>query len=156
MWRIRVPGFKNLEIENLVFDFNGTLAVDGVLLPGVKGELSELSSQFDIHIVTADTFGKAAEQLAGIPCKLEILPSEHQAEAKRQFVLKLGNTRCIAVGNGRNDSLMLNEAAVGIIVLQEEGASSMTLMSSDVVCRNIFDAFYLFKHPKRLIATLRE
>ncbi len=156
MWKVDISGFKHLEIENLVLDFNGTLAVDGILIPGVKELLVELSDQFNIHVVTADTFGKAAKQLAGIPCKLKILPADHQAEAKRQLVQKLGNTSCIAVGNGQNDRFMLDEAVVGIAVLQEEGASSRTLMSSDIVCRNIFDALSLFKHPKRLVATLRE
>ncbi len=156
MWKISVPGFKDLEIESLVFDFNGTLAVDGVLLPGVKGELTELSGQFDIHIVTADTFGKAAEQLQGIPHSLEILPAKNQADAKRYYVQKLGNEKCIAVGNGRNDRFMLQEAILGIVVLQAEGAFAQTLLAADVVCCSIFDVFRLLKNPKRLVATLRD
>ncbi len=156
MWKIEIPGFKKLEISYVIFDFNGTLAVDGILFAGLKEQLITLSDQFEIHVVTADTFGKAAEQLLGIPCHLEILPTENQAEAKRRYVQKLGSAKCIAVGNGRNDRLMLNEAAVGIAVLQDEGASSATLMHADVVCRNIFDALGLLSHPKRLVATLRD
>ena len=156
MWKIEVPGFRKLEISYLVFDFNGTLAVDGVLFAGLKEQLVALSHQLEIHVVTADTFGQAAEQLQDISCHLEILPAENQAEAKRGYVQKLGRAKCIAVGNGRNDRLMLNEAAVGIAVLQEEGASAETLLVSDVVCRNIFDALSLLTHPKRLVATLRD
>jgi P-type E1-E2 ATPase len=155
MWQIDIPGFKYLEIENLIFDFNGTLAIDGALIPGVKEILTELSQSFHLFIVTADTFGKAAEQAKEIPCKLEILPAGDQAKAKRQMVRKLGQNRCIAVGNGRNDQLMLEEAAIGIVVLQEEGASTATLLHADVVCRTIFDALNLLKYPRRLIATLR-
>lgn len=155
MWKIEIPGFRKLEINYLVFDFNGTLAVDGILFPGLKEQIIALSHQFKIHVVTADTFGKAAQQLQEIPCYLEILPAENQAEAKRRYIQKLGSEQTIAIGNGRNDRLMLVEAVVGIAVLQEEGASSETLLASDVVCKNIFDALNLFSHPKRLVATLR-
>ena len=35
MLTISIPGGATLDIEHLVLDYNGTLAVDGVLLPGV-------------------------------------------------------------------------------------------------------------------------
>ncbi|MEZ4579582.1 MAG: hypothetical protein R2875_16700 [Desulfobacterales bacterium] len=41
-------------------DYNGTLAVDGGLVPGVKEALSELSG-LELHVLTADT----AEQNQG-------------------------------------------------------------------------------------------
>jgi len=156
MWQIDIPGFNTLEIENLVFDFNGTLAVDGELIPGVEALLMEHADQFTIYIVTADTFGKAAEQVKNTRCKLEILPAGNQAKAKQHLIQQLGNDRCIAVGNGRNDHLMLGEAAIGIAVVQAEGASAKTLQSADIVCNSILDALQLLKSPKRLIATLRD
>jgi len=36
MIEVAVPGFKNLALEYLVLDYNGTLAVDGMLVEGVK------------------------------------------------------------------------------------------------------------------------
>jgi soluble P-type ATPase len=50
---------------------------------------------------------------------------------------------------------MLKEAALGIAVVQEEGAFAETLMSADVVCTNIVSALGLLTNPLRLIATLR-
>jgi hypothetical protein len=35
MISLNIPGFKQLELSALVCDYNGTLAVDGQLLPGV-------------------------------------------------------------------------------------------------------------------------
>jgi soluble P-type ATPase len=155
MWTLQIPGWKKLQIEYLVFDYNGTLAVDGKKLPGVDSLLQELVHFFEIHVVTADTFGLAAKELENLPCTLKILPKENQAEAKQQYIQKLGAEKTVAIGNGRNDHLMLKEAALGIVLLQEEGAAYDTLAAADVVCREITDALQLFLNPKRLIATLR-
>ena len=35
MIEIDIPGYKTLHLEHLVLDYNGTLAVDGVLIDGV-------------------------------------------------------------------------------------------------------------------------
>ncbi len=151
-----IPGWKKPEIAFLVFDYNGTLAVDGILLEGVAGQLRLLAKTFEIHVVTADTFGKAAAELKGLPCTLKILPKANQAEAKRDYVRKLGPEKTAAIGNGRNDRLMLREAALGIVLIQREGAAVETVTAADVVCHKVTDALDLFLNPKRLTATLRE
>lgn len=155
MIHITIPGFADLNLRYLVSDYNGTLALDGKLLPGVAQLLTELSSQLEIHVITADTFGLAASELAQLPVKLKITPLEEQAQAKLAFINELGSENVIAVGNGRNDRLMLKAAALGIALLQREGASSETLSSAHVISANILDALHLLKNPKRLIATLR-
>ena len=150
-----IPGWKKLEINYLVFDYNGTLAVDGKLLPGIAEKLVRLAAMFELHVVTADTFGQAAEELKGLPCSLKILPKENQAEAKREYVRALGAENTAAIGNGRNDRLMLAEAALGIVLLQNEGTAAASLTHADVICKDATDALDLFLHPKRLTATLR-
>ncbi len=155
MWTLHVTGWKQLKIKHLVFDYNGTLSVDGKLLPEIAERLVLLAQQFTLHVVTADTFGKAAQELKNLPCTLTILPKENQEEAKRDYIKKLGSEHCAAVGNGRNDRLMLEEAALGIVLLQAEGTAVATLNKADVVCKQATDAIDLFLHPKRLTATLR-
>jgi len=155
MWTLHVTGWKQLKIKHLVFDYNGTLSVDGKLLPEIAERLVLLAQQFTLHVVTADTFGKAAQELKNLPCTLTILPKENQAEAKRDYIKKLGSEHCAVVGNGRNDRLMLEEAALGIVLLQAEGTAVATLNKADVVCKQATDAIDLFLHPKRLTATLR-
>lgn len=155
MITIDIPGFKKLEIEHLVLDYNGTIALDGSLIDGV-GELFErLAPSVTIHVVTADTFGRAAGQLANLPCKLTILPIEDQAQAKLRYARELGLERTICIGNGRNDRQMVEEATVGIVLIQEEGAAVETTLNADIICRDILDALSLFTNPKRLVATLR-
>jgi hypothetical protein len=62
---LAIPGFGRLRLEHLVLDYNGTLAVDGRPLPGVKTRLKRLARSLRIHVITADTFGKARSSLSG-------------------------------------------------------------------------------------------
>jgi soluble P-type ATPase len=155
MISVGIPGFKQLELTHLVSDYNGTLALDGVLLPGVADVLKTLSQQLRIHVITADTFGLAQWQLEGLPLELHITSVESQAESKLAFVNSLGAESVVALGNGRNDHLMLHAAAVGIALIQREGAAAQTLVSADLVCTSVLDALTLLTTPKRLTATLR-
>ncbi len=50
---------------------------------------------------------------------------------------------------------MLREAALGIVLIQGEGAAGQTVQSADVVCTSITHGLGLFTCPKRLVATLR-
>ncbi len=155
MITIDIPGFRKLELANLVSDYNGTLALDGKLLPGVAEALSDLALNIHIHVITADTFGFAQAQLAALPVKLKIIPVESQAEAKLQFVRELGADTVVAIGNGRNDRSMLKVAALGVALVQTEGGAAETLASADIASTNILDALDLLRNPKRLVATLR-
>lgn len=155
MLEISIPGFGPLELECLVLDYNGTLACDGELLPGIAESLRSLSATFEIHVLTADTFGKAAARLVGLPCRLVVLPEADQDVGKLEYVQSLGATRTVAVGNGRNDRLMLNEAALGIAVIGPEGAAGVTLAAANVVAPDILSALALLANPLRLTATLR-
>jgi soluble P-type ATPase len=51
---------------------------------------------------------------------------------------------------------MLAAAALGIAVLEGEGAAPAALAAAAVVVRAGVDALDLLRHPKRLVATLRE
>jgi soluble P-type ATPase len=136
-------------------DYNGTLAEDGYLLDGVRPRLGTLAKQLHLHIVTADTFGLARSQLADIACELAILPGQEQAGAKLAFIQELGVDQVAVIGNGRNDRLMLQAAALGIAVLQGEGTAAEACQAADLVVPGILAALDLFIHQKRLIATLR-
>ncbi|MFZ5571083.1 MAG: HAD family hydrolase [Thermodesulfobacteriota bacterium] len=155
MIQVTIPGHGDIQLHHLVLDYNGTLAVDGRLVPGVKQILMELSQVVEIHVVTADTFGQAAANLEGLPCRLTILPEGRQDEGKRDFVRSLGAHRTCSMGNGRNDCLMLAESALGVAVILEEGASARAVTAANVVCTDIVAALRLLQNPLRLKATLR-
>lgn len=155
MVSIRIPGFGHKDIRHVVFDYNGTIARDGVLIKGVKEQMDKFTYQVNFHVITADTFGFVKKELCDIECTLTIIPEKDQAEAKLSYIRQLGPEQTLCVGNGANDRMMLEQACIGIAVLQEEGLSVSSLMTADLVVRDILDVFGFFQTPERLIATLR-
>lgn len=156
MIAIDIPGRGMLKLRHLVLDYNGTVACDGRLIAGVEERLEALSGRVEIHVLTADTFGSAARELTGVPCRLSVIPEGNQADAKREYIRRLGADSCACMGNGVNDRLMLEESGLGVAILQTEGASPTTMLAADVVVPGIGEALDLLIHPLRLAATLRD
>ena len=155
MIEIAIPGAEKLSLKYLVMDYNGTLAIDGKLITGVKEGLEALSDRLESFVVTADTFGKARSELEGLPCELTVLPQGAQDIGKLEYIKRLGCESTVCIGNGRNDRLMLKESALGIAVVLEEGAAMDTVLAADIVCTSIVSALDLLANPLRLVATLR-
>ena len=155
MLTIDIPGQPRLQLEHLVLDFNGTLAVDGALLDGVASLLERVAKTLQIHVVTGNTFGGVRESLDGLPCDVVVLDTLDQTQAKGDYVQRLGPDAVACVGNGRNDRRMMQAAALAIAVIQGEGAAPATLFLADVVARDVRDALQLLLNPLRLAATLR-
>jgi soluble P-type ATPase len=63
MLEVNIPGYRTLVLSFLVLDYNGTIACDGHLIPGVRGRLEALSEIVAIHILTADTFGSVQKEM---------------------------------------------------------------------------------------------
>ena len=152
---IEIPGIGKLKIKHLVCDYSGTLSVDGKLANGVLERLNQLSNHIDIFIITADTHGRAKDELLGINCNLTKIYPGKESLQKEKFIAELGVENSIAIGNGANDQAMLKTAKVGIAVCLSEGVSPQTLLGADVIVNSITDALDLILKPNRLIATLR-
>lgn len=153
--KVEIPGRKQFEIKNVVFDFNGTVAIDGKLIDGISEKINDLSKKFNFYIITADTYGTVEKELEGIECKLIKISKFKQDISKLDFIKKLGSDVTLSIGNGRNDKLMLKESVLGISILQDEGLCVETLLNSDVLVKSIFDIFGYLNDVNRLIATLR-
>ncbi|MFC1906165.1 HAD family hydrolase [Chloroflexota bacterium] len=156
MIEIEIPGRYNFALENLLLDVNGTIALDGTIIDGAKQRLAEISQNLNIYIVTANIHNNAdyLEQELGIEPHL-ISPGQ-EASQKLFLANMLGKEKCVAIGNGANDVLMLKQSAIGICVVGKEGASAEAVQHSDIVVHDINDAFDLLLNHKRLIATLRK
>ena len=155
MNEILIPGYKTFRFQHLVLDVNGTIAKDGQLIEGIEELLTELRSQLEIHLITADTHGGQEVIDHRLDLVAFLIPVQRQAEAKLDYIEKLGAPTVVAVGNGANDAAMLERAALGIAVIGPEGAAVKTLRFADVVAPDIHSALELLLFPKRLIATLR-
>ena len=154
--KFEIGGREPLEIENLLLDFNGTLAQGGAISEETKALLKQLAVLFNIFVATADTRGNAAAECEGLPVKLLELPAKMPEDrAKLQLLEELGGENTAAFGNGRNDALMLGRAALGVCVLGREGAHKMAVAAAQVMVNSIEDGLRLAGEPERLIATLR-
>jgi soluble P-type ATPase len=156
MISIEIPGWGNIGIENIVLDLNGTIATDGKIPLELKEKIASLVEKTNIYILTADTQGTAGEEVRDIRVELIRISEEKSKEAKFEFLKKLNLENTVVIGNGNNDQLILKEAALGIVVLGDEGMSISAMKNADVVVKDVSNALDLFLKPKRLIATLRE
>ncbi len=155
MIELSIPGRGIIILRHAVFDVNGTLAVDGVLIEGVAERMQKLGTHLELHLLTADTHGGQAtiDRQLGLTAR-RIQPGGER-EQKAAYVNNLGAESVVAVGNGANDVGMLEAAAIGIVVMGTEGLNSEALQAADIVVASIHDALDLLLKPKRLIATLR-
>ena len=153
--KFKIPGQETIEIKNVVFDYNGTIAIDGQLIKGVAEIINDLAEKITFHVITADTYGSVEKELAAIRCNVVKIPKEKQDLSKLDFLLKLGKQTTLCVGNGKNDRLMLKESIIGVAIIQDEGVCVESLLAADIACKSILDVFMYFKDPNRMIATLR-
>jgi len=155
MIKIAIPERNELEIENVVFDFNGTLAVDGKLHQKVRKMMAKIKELVNIYILSSDTFGSVLEECSALDVHLEILQGDNCSTQKRRFINGLGPERTICIGNGMNDIGMFQICALSIVLIGNEGCSTKALAAADIAVRDIEDAMNLLLNPKRIAATLR-
>jgi P-type E1-E2 ATPase len=156
MIELNIPGFGQFQIEHLVCDLNGTLALDGKLLEGIPRILKTLSDRLMVHVLTADTRGnyQTIELQLGLPVSL--IQRGKEDLQKAEYVHQLGADKVIAIGQGSNDAGMLQLAAIGICILSNEGTAIQALSAADILAKDIYQALELIEKPLRLVATLRK
>jgi len=155
MLTYKIPGRKDIAIDNVVFDYNGTIAVDGKLIAGVKELIAKLGEQVNVYVVTADTYGTVREECQKMNVEVLTFPTENAGESKRQIVKELKGERTLCVGNGFNDISMFDEAILAIAVIEGEGACGRCLLSADIVTRSIAEALAIILDQNKIKATLR-
>ena len=155
MIRINIPGVGEINLEHVVFDVNGTLAVDGKLLPGIPDQIKRLNEHLQIHLLTADTHGKqnVIDQQLGL--KAVMIQAGNEKEQKAEYIQQLGASQTVAVGQGANDALMIEAAQLGICVISPEGTALDTLLKAHLVVPDILSALDILINPIRLKASLR-
>ena len=152
---VDIPNYGKLEIEHIVLDYNGTLANGGRVQEKTKEVLKRLCKEYKVYVITADTFGTVKEELKEFNLEVAVLKSNNHTQEKADFIKSLNADKTVAIGNGNNDSLMLQNALLSIAIIGKEGCSTKTLLASDITCTNITDALNLLLNTKALIATLR-
>jgi len=156
MIKFSIPGRGDYELEHLVMDVNGTLAIDGQLMDGVAEKVASLRDKLTIHLLTADTHGKQAviDQQLGLTAVR--IAQGGESLQKADYVRKLGSKKVAAIGQGANDAEMLTAAQLGICVMSVEGVAKETLFAADLIAPTILSALELFEKPLRIVASLRK
>ena len=156
MIELNIPGRGRIQLEHLVCDVNGTLAVDGQLHEGLPRLMKALQDRLTVHLLTADTHGKQTiiDQQLSLQA-VRVQPGK-EAEQKAEFVRQLNAAQVAAIGQGANDAAMLKTAAIGIGILSAEGIASETILAADLIVPDIYAALTLFEKPLRIVATLRK
>jgi P-type E1-E2 ATPase len=155
MIELNIPGCGLIQLQHLVCDVNGTLAVDGQLPEGLVRALTFLRDRLALHLLTADTHGKQYIIDQKLDLRAVRIQPGREAEQKADYVRQLGAASVVAIGQGANDAGMLKAAALGICVFSAEGTAVETLLAADLVVANIFEALELLEKPLRIVATLR-
>ena len=156
MIEINIPGHGSLQLQHLVTDVNGTLAVDGQLIDGVARQIEALKDRFTIHLLTADTHGRQAALDQEFHLTAVRIQPGNEAAQKAEYVRKLGGKTVVAIGQGANDAAMLREAALGICVMSREGLATEALSCADLLMPDIATALELLDKPLRIVASLRK
>ncbi len=159
MIRLDIPGFGLREISTVVTDYTGTHSCGGTVRDAVKERLAELAGRVDVHVLTADTFGTVARELGDLPIAVEVLSGPHLDEQKRAFALERVPARIAALGNGKNDRLLLRAVRDGggleIAVDNGEGCAVDAILASDLLVHGSENALDLLLDTSRCVATLR-
>jgi len=155
MIELNIPGRGTLQLEHLVCDVNGTLALDGQLLEGIPRAIRGLRDRLNLHLLTADTHGCQSLIDRQLGLQAEHVKPGDEATQKAEFVRKLGAEKVIAIGQGANDAKMLKTAAIGICVLSKEGAAVETILAADLLFPDIYAALESLDKPLRIVASLR-
>ena len=150
-----IPGREDIKIENIVFDYNGTIAVDGKHIDGVSQLINRVSKHANIYILTADTYGTVEKECNDIGAKVSTFPKENAGESKREIIRKLGGEKTLCIGNGYNDISMFKESILSIGIIEGEGASGKLLANADIVARSIAERINIILNKNMVKATLR-
>ena len=124
--KVNIPGQGELNLETIVLDLNGTLAVHRKVAEGAYERLVKLKEKgFKIILFSGDTRGnaqKTADELG-----IEFI----QAGTDDEKVLEIGKLNpgtCVAIGNGFIDLKKIQKAKLGIVTLQAERVHIRTLL----------------------------
>ncbi|MFC2053264.1 HAD family hydrolase [Chloroflexota bacterium] len=156
MIELNIPGRGIIQLEHLVSDVNGTLAVDGRLPEGLGRILNNLQDRLEVHLLTADTHGSQNQIDRQLNLHAVRIQPGEESRRKAEYVRRLGADCVVAIGQGANDAAMLKSAAIGVCVMSPEGSAVEALLSADLVVPDIHCALELLEKPIRIVASLRK
>jgi soluble P-type ATPase len=151
---IERPGQEPLEIEYLLIDFEGTLAMDRRVHPKAKDKINLLSKRLKIYIFAKEEKERVEEVLKRVKAEIVFLNRGEASKQKLELIQRLGAFRTAVIGNGIDDLSIMKEAALGMVILGKEGTSGVLIQIANLVFTDVIDALDFLLKPLRQRATL--
>lgn len=148
------PGQEPLKIDSILIDFEGTLAQDRRVHPKAKDKINLLSKRTKIYILIKGEGEGVEKVLKNVKAEMVYLNEEKPSRQKLELLRKLGPSGTVAIGNGVDDTSMIEEAGLSLCIIGKEGTFSETVKKADLVFINILDALDFLLKPLRQKATL--
>jgi len=146
-------GVGEINLNTIILDLNGTLAIDGKLVEGVIPRIVKLKELgFKIYLFTGDQRGTAAMQAKELGIELMFAKT---TEEKAECAKKCNFETTVAIGNARIDIGTFDNAKIKIGTLQREGIHAGILPHIDILMPSINDALDLLINPDSFNATMR-
>ncbi len=151
--KYNISGVGEIEINTIVMDLNGTLAIRGKVIKGVKEKLSKLKGKgFKLILVSSDQRDNA-EQIAK---ELEIeFYAAKTLEEKAEFMQSLNPENITAIGNAQVDIGLFSNAKLSIATLQAEGIHAEIIKHVDIIVPSIIDALNLLLDEDTVASTMK-
>ena len=90
---IEIPNYKSITLTNIVLDYNGTIAKDGILKEELQILLPKLLEIYKVHVITADTFGSVKKELKDFDVLVKVLKSDNHTQEKADYVKSLNEKK---------------------------------------------------------------
>lgn len=133
-----VQGVGKITIDTVIFDLNGTLAVNGKLVEGVKDRIERLKNEgFRVYVVSTDHRGNGKELADDLG--IEFIYAETTND-KEDFIREFDPEMVAAIGNARVDIGLFDYARISIATMQAEGIHAAIFRFVDIIVTSVNDA----------------
>ncbi len=151
--KITIPGFGDLELTTLILDLNGTIAVHGEIIQGVKERIKLIKDKgLRVVLLSGDTRGNGLKMAQDLDIELLVVKTK---KAKMQAAKKMEPKKCVTIGNGRMDVSLFKVARLSVAVMQAEGVSTECIREADILIPSVVNALDLLINETGLVSTLR-
>jgi soluble P-type ATPase len=148
------PGVGQIELNTIILDLNGTLAINGQIVAGAEQRIVQLREKgYKIILFTGDQRGNAAQLAEKIGIEVK---KASNSDEKEKLTLELEVDKTVAIGNARIDIGTFKHTKLRIATLQAEGIHTGILEYVDIIIPSINDALDLLINENSFNATMRK
>ena len=145
---IKLNDGTNLDINNILIDFEGVVSVTGSVPYGVKEGIQELQSKGIQITLIVD---QLSEVLINLSKLLGVNIESPQSDADYKIIARnVDLSKTAYLGCRKSKYILYRQCALKVAVLQAEGLAVSILPTSDILVKHINDAIDLLIYSERI------